>query len=263
MERISKYIFWALQKRAAMLTALLAVVAACLAQTAAPDEFGLLAKRIDGPILGANRQPFTEALKAGAMGMRSHFANFGIELADADHPVQPTVLVSPPADGTLGAFLRDVFRQMPGYEYETVSEHMISVYPRGAKDDPNDLLNVKVPRFDVANAQAGPIMGFPDLFIPELHDKMFPVQPGRPQQITVYAGPVAVGPNVTLHLRNVTVREILNAVAVATEGDDPYGWIYRTTTQTGQRRPYWGVFPSNPPNWKDLVFPHGRPLKAH
>ena len=252
-----------------MLTALLAMVAVCLAQTAAPGEHGLLEKRIDGPILGANRLPFTEALKAGAMGMRSHFADFGIELADADHPVQPTVLVSPPADGTLGAFLRGVFRQMPGYEYEAVSEHLISVYPKGAKDDPNDLLNVKAPQFDVDNAQAGPILGFPDLFIPELHAKVSPVQPGQPQQIAIYVGPVAVGPKVTVHLRNVTVREILNAVAVATESprdngkdDAPYGWIYRTTTKTGEHRPYWGVFASWPPNWRDLVFPSKQPPKA-
>ena len=184
--------------------------------------------------------------------------------------VQPTVLVIPPADGTLGTFLRDVFRQMPGYEYETISEHTISVYPKGAKDDPNDLLNVKVPQFDVDNAPAGRIMGFPDLFIPELHDRIFPVQPGQERRPTVYIGPVPRGPEVTVHLRNVTVREILNTVAVATEsprgnGKDeaPYGWIYRTTTETGEHRPYWGVFASWPPNWRDLVFPNRQPPKAH
>lgn len=231
-----------------------------IAQTPAPDEFGLMQKLIEAPMVTA-RKTFTNALNSGALAMRSHFMTFGIELADGDYPVEPMVVSGPPRDGTVGEYLDDLFRQLPAYEYEVVSEHTVSVYPRGAKEDPNDILNFRIPKFDIDGVHAGTILGFPAMFIPELRAKLAPPTPGKPQ-IFIYAGPVPPGPKITLHLRNATVREILNAATVATENpegdgrdDYPIGWIYRTSTRTGEKKPNWGVFLSLPPNWKELLGP--------
>jgi hypothetical protein len=231
-----------------------------MAQTTGADRFGVMSKRIEAPMV-TGRMPFTSALKGGAIAMRSHFLTFGIELADGDFPWEPTVVAIPPQGGTVGEFLSDIFRQVPAYEYEVISEHLVSVYPRGAKENANDILNLRVPRFDVDGVHAGTILAFPDMLSPELRAKLFPATSGK-QQIFLYTGPVPLGPKVTLHLRDMTLREILNAVAVATEhpkgdgpDDAPYGWIYRTRIRTGERKPYFGTVWSLPPGWRDLVYP--------
>jgi hypothetical protein len=231
-----------------------------LAQPAAPDKFGLMKKRIEAPMV-TGRRTFTQALRDGAIAMRSHYLTFGIELADGDYPEERMVISSPPPGGTVGEFLQDLFRQVPTYEYEVVSEHAVSVYPRGAKEDPNDILNLRIPRFDVDGEDAGVVLVFPQQFIAELRAKLAPPTQGQ-DQLFMYIGPVSPGPKVTLHLRDVTVREILNAVTVATENpkgdgpdDSPCSWIYRTRTHTGEVKPNWGTLFSLPPNWKELVHP--------
>ena len=243
-----------------LLTAMALAVGMTAAQPAAPDKFGVMKKRIEAPMV-TGRRTFTQALGDGAMAMRSHFLTFGIELAVDDYPDGPMVTSSQPRGGTVGEFLRDLFRQAPTYEYEVISAHTISIYPRGAKEDPNDILNLRIPKFDVDAQHAGTILGFPETFIPELQAKLAPSAPGQ-DQLFVYIGPVSPGPKVTLHLRDVTVREILNAVTVATENpkgngrdDYPCSWIYRTRTHTGEVKPNWGTFFSLPPNWRELVHP--------
>jgi len=230
------------------------------AQPAAPDQFGLMKKPIEG-LMVTGRMTFSRALSDGARAMRSHFLTFGIELTVVDYPDGPMVISSQPRGGTVGEFLRDLFRQAPTYEYEVISEHTVSVYPKGAKEDPNDILNLRIPRFDVDDQDAGPILGFPDMFIPELQAKLFPPTPGQ-DQLFQYIGGVVPGPKVTLHLRDVTVREILNAVTVATENpkgdgrdDYPVSWRCRTGTMTGEVKPRCGAFHSLPPNAKELVHP--------
>lgn len=261
-------------KKLLIATTLLGVaVGTALGQETRSDKYGLMAKPIEQPIF-IKPMPLTDALMSGAMGMRSHYMQFGIELAGRDRlphppasPAQP--MVSPPPAEQLrsvGGFLGEVFRQVPTYEYEVVSEHTVSIYPRGAKNDPDDVLNLRVPRFDVEGAYAGSILTFPDRFIPELRAKLFPEVPGGPQ-IHVYVGAVPPGPKVTLHVRDVTVREILNAVSVATEAVDgsghddyPCGWIFSPTSSTGEKQPYWGVFLSLPANWRDVVRGPGPPV---
>ena len=227
------------------------------------DKFGVEAKVIEGP-MASRTMTFTDALKAGAMALRSHFLNFGIELADRDSVAEPVVFSAPPQGGTVGEYIENIFDQVPTYEYEIVSQHTVSVFPRGAKDDPHNILNLRVPRFDVQDQHAGWILGFPSMFIPELDARLFPPTPGKQhkQHITMFIGPVPQGPKVTVHLRDVSIREILNAVSVATErpkgdgrDDAPYGWIYRSTTPAGEKKPYFGVIATLPPNWRDLVFP--------
>jgi hypothetical protein len=230
------------------------------AQPAASDKFGVMKRRIEAPMV-TGRRTFTQALGNGAIAMRSHFLTFGIELTVDDYPDGPMVISSQPRNGTVGEFLEDVFRQAPTYEYEVVSEHTVSVYPRGAKEDPNDILNLRIPRFDVDAQHAGTILGFPAIFIPELKARLFPPTPGQ-DQLFVFGGPVSPGPKVTLHLHNVTIREILNAVTIATENpkgdgrdDYPVSWKCRTGTLTGEVKPRWGTFHSLPPNWRELVHP--------
>jgi hypothetical protein len=227
------------------------------------ERAAVLKKPIEGPI-ALGRRKFTDALAAMGHAMRSHFVIYGIESADGDYPVEPTVSVDAGPNVTIGEYLDDILRQAGSYEYEMVSSHLLSVYPKGAKQNPSDVLNFKIGRFDVTEADSGPIMAFPDKFIPELREKLFPAEAGK-QQIFTYVGPIPPGPKVTLQLRDVTVREILNAVTVATEtprgdspGDAPYGWIYCNRDSTGTKKPYWGVFSCLPPNWRQLVHFTGR-----
>ena len=172
-----------------LLSAIPLVLAATvgMAQPAAPDKYGLLSERIDGlMVMGGKKVVLTEALKTGAMAMRSDFVIFGIELADADYPTEPRVVPVPPAGGTVGEFLEDIFRQVPAYEYEAISGHMVSVYPRGAKENPEDILNLKVPKFDVDDVHAGSVLGLPVLAIPELRAKVFPATPGNAADLSVF-----------------------------------------------------------------------------
>lgn len=229
-----------------------------MAQTTASDKYGVMKRRIEAP-MAIGKRSFTQALRDGALAMRSHFLTFGIELTVDDYPDGPMVISSQPRGGTVGEFLRDLFRQVPTYEYEVISEHTISIHPKGAKEDPNDILNLRIPKFDVDAQHAGTILGFPETFIPELRDRLYPSTPGQ-NQLFQYIGGVLPGPEVTLHLRDVTVREILNAVTVGTENpkgngrdDYPVSWKCRSGTLTGEVKPRCGTFPSLPPNWRELV----------
>jgi hypothetical protein len=65
-------------------------------------------------------------------------------------------------------------------------------------------------------------------------------------------------PGVTLQLRNVTVREILNAVAEATEKFPhsfyPLGWAYLfepSSSPVSKDQHSWRALSSAPRNWKD------------
>ena len=128
-----------------------------------------------------------------------------------------------------------------------------------------DPLNLKVKRFDVKGARAGAILTWPERFIPELNDRNRTRSPKgeKTNHIDIYVGPVAGGPAITLHLRNVTVREILNSVSEATEKtaskQTPLGWAYSPPSKSAPGKAaveYWRLLETLPSNWLEQL--HGR-----
>jgi hypothetical protein len=217
-----------------------------------PDPLGLPLFPV--PIVRQN-VPLTQALSDVGAHVRNGYAQFGIELRLKDDR-EPQVNVDLKPGSTLGDALRQIFQQVPGYTFDVVSEHLIDIYPVGANKDASDLLNLRVPFFDAVDAQLGDILTRPQEFIPELKARLVRRRPGEPGG--VLGGPLSsVGPTFTLHLRRVTVRQILNAVSQATEKfpaeRSPLGWIcsFKADPTLPAGGVYtWDVHWSVPHDWK-------------
>jgi len=243
-------------------TALLAVVAllagrlACLlaagrARSVSPLDLPLL------PTGPRQSLPLQKALSALGQSPREGFVLFGLEERLRDGK-EPTVDVHIGADATLGVALREVIAQLPPYEMEAVSDHLIDLRPKGAREDPDNILNLRVPTFDTASTAAYGILDAPRDFIPELNQALRPEpEPGK-QVIELYFGGYHGGPPVTLHLKNVTVRDILNAASVATEQsygdhkpDAPRGWTFAfdPNPPSGKSKYSWRSFLCLPSYW--------------
>jgi hypothetical protein len=205
--------------------------------------------------------PLTQALRAIGINMDKGYILFGVEVYAAGGR-EPTVDLDIPAGATTRGALRAVFHQLPQYEFAILSPHFVSVYPKAALADPNDPLNVRASQFQVAGERAGVILTWPERFIPELAKRSAPTASGGPtsKHIDLYVGPVAGGPVVNLTLRNVTVRQILDAVSEATQGsgphDAPLGWEYsfdpRSSFAPGGIQS-WRLLMTLPHNWLDQV----------
>jgi hypothetical protein len=155
---------------------------------------------------------------------------------------------------------------VPQYEYDAISPHFISIHPRGAKDDAGDVLNIRISRFDINQTFAGAVLGYPVQFIRELRERLYPQTPGQTAQTFLYMGPVIQGPEVTVHLTDVTVRDALNAISIATEGtagdeDYPVGWTYRSAAESKADHPRFGGLLTLPPDWRETLHPKA-PKKA-
>jgi hypothetical protein len=159
---------------------------------------------------------------------------------------------------TVGAALKEILVQLPPYAVVAKSDHLVALRPSGAEHDASDLLNLPVPAFDVSDTDAYAVLGFPRHFIPALETALTPKpEPGK-RLLTIYAGGgyYPPGPRVTLHLRNVTVFDVLNAAAAASEvaarDGKPSGWLY--AYDPGQpldsgRRHSWRLLYSLPRDW--------------
>jgi hypothetical protein len=185
---------------------------------------------------------------------------FAVEMIKRDSTA-PAVAVRVKGAQRLRDSLDEVVRQLPGYEYELISEQLISVRPRGAKTDPTNILNTIVARVDLIDEPPGNVLGYPDDYIPELKTRM--KGSSRPSQLSAPRRP---GRGITLHLNNVTVREILNAVSEASiqqqqrpgkQGRpepprlEPLGWTYSFDPATETH--HWKWLRSLPFNWEELL----------
>jgi hypothetical protein len=185
---------------------------------------------------------------------------YGIEVhSRSDTEPEPVVKLALKETPTLGEALRRIFDQVPGYRFETVSEHLINVYPEGAKDDAGDVLNTLISEFSVSEEPPGNVQTHPEDFMPELRKRLMPgaadVSPpfGR--------GLRSAGPGITLHLSGRTVREILNAVTEAQIVQMPpdwlaAGWLY-VETRDGTRS--WSSFHTVLAGWKERARPRKDP----
>src|SRR5260370_40271095 len=200
----------------------------------------------------------TQALGAIGVYVQDGYVLFGLGLLSKDGQ-EPVVTVNLLPNSHFEHGLRQIMGQIPGYEYEIISEHMIRMYPVGAKKNPADLLNTPVTKFDAVDVDPGGVLTAPADFIPELAARLKPKtsagpQPSRP------GGSVLRGinvPTVTLHLKDTTVRKILNAASEAMEqfppDHQPIGWTYMfqpdPALPAGGKHS-WAFLFSAPNNWK-------------
>lgn len=200
----------------------------------------------------------SKALEHVGVHVRSGYVLFGIEVQLEDEK-KPLVSLDLPPGSKLGDALQQILRQLPNYQFEVVSPHLINIYPAGAKTDPQDPLNIRVDRFEITDEQASDVLAAPQLFIAQLQQRLTPPRVGAPQP-SGSAGPRmrSSGPTVTVRLRNVTVREILNAITEATEQFPPQyapvGWVYsfkRDPALPSGGKHSWAFLFSVPHNWKE------------
>jgi hypothetical protein len=199
-----------------------------LVQGANVDRAKVLSLPLFPTPLVRKRIPLSRALSDVAVQVRSGYVLFGAEIR-LRNGEEPSVDVNLPTGSTLGGALRQILQQVPGYAFEAASEHMVEIYPAGAKGDPNDALNLKVDRFEF-DREPDWIINDPGDTIPGLKAFLSRRTAGPPLPVEGWSHMViGVEPKVTLHLRNVTVREILNALSEAEERYpaqwQPSGWL--------------------------------------
>ena len=114
-----------------------------------------------------NHITLTQALGTVGAYVQNGYVLFGLELRAKDGQ-EPIVNLSLPRDSHFEDGLRQIMTQIPGYEYEVVSPHMINIFPIGAKKDSGDLLNTPVPQFDAISVDPGQILTNPSEYFPEL-----------------------------------------------------------------------------------------------
>ena len=142
---------------------------------------------------------------------------------------------------------------------EVISDHLINLRPIGAEEDPDNILNFLVASFDAVSKPAYEIVGAPPDLIPELKVALRPKpEPGK-QVVELWSGGYYGGPPVTLHLKNATIRDIINATSVATEpyyanhvlGQAPRGWVYtfNPNPSQGNSKYSWKSLLSMPSTW--------------
>ena len=205
--------------------------------------------------------PLSRALEEVGSSVRNGYALFGLEVRSSDGQ-PPIVSLNLQPGCNLGDALRQIIDQVPGYKFKVVSEHMINIYPVRAENDSQDVLKTLVPEFNAVNVDPGRIFTRPEDCISELAARLTPKRTDPPQPSGVLGGGVleGIGPKVTLHLNNVTVREILNAVSEAMEQFPPKyspdGWIY--TFQPDSNSPAggkhsWSFLFCAPRTWKEAA----------
>jgi len=148
--------------------------------------------------------------------------------------------------GTVGQVLDSIMTQDPRYAYEVIDSRLIHVLPRGAKQDPTDLLNVRVRNLEIRDQQYDILFNYPQYFIPEL-EQAIERRSGTQGYAASMMGSVDL-PRVSISMRTGTVRDVLNRIAQKTEDFSrlpPTGWIYTFRIDEAsplRGHPTWQVF---------------------
>lgn len=131
--------------------------------------------------------PLRDALSYLGQLPREGFVLFGLEERLTDGK-EPAVNLDIKGDTTLGVALREILVQIPSYEIEVMSEHLINLRPKGAQDDPDDILNFRVREFDWVSKPAYAILNDPRYTIPGVNEALRPKpEPGK-QILELYQG---------------------------------------------------------------------------
>lgn len=162
---------------------------------------------------------------------------------------------------TVRAILDKLVAADPRYTYEVAAGSVINVFPRRAKDNPTNLLNIRVSKFALhGKLIPQDVIRRIGEYAPELRDYMAKKALERAARTKIYPGRVGsilsggMEPQIDLEMQNVTVRDILNAITLysvklSQEHPNwfPIGWKYEfiidPEAQTGL-----GGYPS----WSEL-----------
>ena len=202
--------------------------------------------------------PLITAVGEVGLHVDSDYVSFGIDLT-LEGP-EPTVTLRVNSGENLNEALLQIVDQLPGYTFEPVSEHLVIVYKAGSQSDPQNVLNVRIAKFQVSNVPPLTILGNPARFMPELRARLEEPS-GHPSCGVIGPGLGAIGPGITLTLQNLTVCEILNRVAeasstLAVESDSPsvvpLGWIHivHVSTRESKKVHEWRFYSATPKSWR-------------
>jgi len=237
--------------------------------SAVASDAAVLKLTLDLPPGVRKATPLRYALQELSAHVQGGYVLFGAEIREVGGR-EPVLDLNVAEGETLSEALRDVFRQVPGYTLEVVSEHMINVYPRGAKEDDKCPLNLRVDHFDVVNQWPDMLFNYPETYIPNLAKRLVErtVGPPYPVEYPSIMTTGVLGPRLTLHLRDVTLREILNAISLATEENfpanmSPVCWasLFHPDAVWAVGGTYsWNHLPCAPADWKKYTKP--RPATA-
>jgi hypothetical protein len=232
-----------------LVLALWACIPALVCGQSRVSDHSLLELRTSSAAIVEHEVPLTLALSRIGESLAQGYVVFGIEV-HLEEGREPTVNLDVKPNTALGHALQDLFGQLPNYEFQVVGKHLINVHPVGAAHGELSMLNVRVSRFDVDGEPTAHILSYPYDFIPELRTRLADprVRGGTYHRV------LSSGPGISLHLRNVTVRQILNAVVDAQEnlpaGWLPLGWVYSFGADPvlpvgglHSWKPHWGAAP--------------------
>jgi hypothetical protein len=144
-------------------------------------------------------------------------------------------------DSTLGGAVRRLCEADSRYEYHVVSDRMVDVRPKGAAEDPNGLLNMRIKHYKIdVNADAAQVIERIAEDAPELREFLHRKAEEWGRETGKHPG--TLGSNLsgnmlptkfTLELHNATVRQILDAISLKSiemfkEGKNygPVGWQF-------------------------------------
>jgi hypothetical protein len=201
--------------------------------------------------------PLTSALSLLGAMVKGGYVLFGVELKTTNG-AEPLVNLHAEIDSTLEEALDSILHQLPGYRYELAPSHIVHIFPTGALQDPDNPLNIRVRELDLKGARPNSLLNHPADYIPELDAFLHPPVPGGPQQ-SGYAGHgfEANEPKITLSLRDVTVRQVLDAVSASMElfpaPYSPLGWVYSYEPKTSSSPSVhtWAPLSSVPWDWRE------------
>lgn len=162
---------------------------------------------------------------------------------------------------TVGAILNKLVAADPRYTYEVTAGSVINVFPRGAKNDPTNLLNIRVSKFALhGKFLPQDVIRRMGEYAPELRNYLTKKAREHAAQTKIYpggAGSILSGgmePQIDLEMQNVTVREILNAIALYSvklfhERPNwfPIGWKYEFIIDPGAQTGLGGY-----PKWSEF-----------
>ncbi len=148
-------------------------------------------------------------------------------------------------DKSVKYVLHQLIQRDPRYTYELTGSQLVNIYPKNAKEDPDDLLNIRVETF-VVDDEMWPhdAVHRISIYAAELREFLARKR-GEHLERLMKAGVMPPGsagasmsgnapkPRMTLELKDVTVREILNSIALYTAahakeipGGNPVSWHY-------------------------------------
>jgi hypothetical protein len=172
------------------------------------------------------------------------------------------------SNATVGEVLDGLCRQDPGYKYEVVEDVLVHVYPRNRGSDPAGLLSIRIATFSVRGVMAPSAVIFrigelaPELasYLRDMRNEYnarHGIAPGGSPGVTMHGN---MEPYIRMELRNVTVREILNAVVLYSRRlneeaipdanrnkPQPTRWMYEFVVDPRARTglggtPHWSTF---------------------